>query len=133
MIDDGLQTSTELRALKEFWKIDSEKDPTGRLWDSKMLGLFTTGVSVKVNRYPKDNGREARMVYQAGRHNVDNNKLRFTSVATIVQVGTTALAKSGGKKRASRTVSVGAIWAGFPFCVADVGHRRWLFFLIRPS
>ena len=98
MIDDGLQTSTELRALKEFWKIDSEKDPTGRLWDSKMLGLFTTGVSVKVNRYPKDNGREARMVYQAGRHNVDNNKLRFTSVATIVQVGTAALAKSGGKK-----------------------------------
>ena len=98
MIDDGLQTSTELRALKEFWKIDSEKDPKGRLWDSKMLGLFTTGVSVKVNRYPKDNGREARMVYQAGRHNVDNNKLRFTSVATIVQVGTAALAKSGGKK-----------------------------------
>ena len=98
MIDDGLQTSTELRVLKEFWKIDSEKDPKGRLWDSKMLGLFTTGVSVKVNRYPKDNGREARMVYQAGRHNVDNNKLRFTSVATIVQVGMSALAKCEGKK-----------------------------------
>ena len=38
------------------------------------------------------------MVYQAGRHNLDNNKLRFTPIHTIIVVGVRALRVGGSSK-----------------------------------
>ena len=52
MIDDGLQTSTELRLLRAAWDIDCRLDPTGEAWDAKMVRLFKEVVTVNLDSYP---------------------------------------------------------------------------------
>jgi hypothetical protein len=52
-----------------------------------------------VFEYPFDSSKEARQVYQAGRHNLDNNRIRFTPIATIATVGLYALNKGRNSKK----------------------------------
>ena len=60
----------------------------------------------EVVRYP-DESKSARTVYQAGRHNIDNNKFRFTPIYIIIQVGQFVLDmfKSSGTKKMTQRIT----------------------------
>ena len=56
------------------------------------MKVFDEGIDVTLNQY-KDDSRKAREIYQAGRHALENNNYRFTSLYTILSVGESALRK----------------------------------------
>ena len=96
VIDDGLNTHTALVTLEERYQAGNVDD--GEEWDAKLIDVFRNGYKVKVVKYPIDHSREARKVYQAGKHNIDNNRFKITSVSIIVEIGEYALRLHDKKK-----------------------------------
>ena len=93
IIDDGIITHSALKELYADYLLNAvfEPDDKEAAIDSKLLDIFTNGYKVKVVKYPQDDSRDARVVYQAGKHNVDNNRYKITSVSIIIETGEYAL------------------------------------------
>ena len=101
--DDGLQS---ICALKELYAeyIDGHVEDD---WDDALKDIFDHGVSVSMNNYPKDSSKEARMVYMAGKHHIENNVFAITPLWIILEVAGYAMSMYS-KKRCDR-VPRGAI------------------------
>ena len=93
LIDDGLQISWTVTDLKIAWGTSPDIDPCGSNWDPKLIDLFENGMDVVFVQYV-DDSKDSRQIWQAGRHDETNNKVRYTSLYTFHQIGTKALRPS---------------------------------------
>ena len=85
-----------------LWEMDKTQYQ-GEPWDDRLVDLFNSGVEVSVVEYPIDDSKEAREVYQAGRHAEENNKFRFTAIHVTLNVGKRALEIGGGDMKKAET------------------------------
>ena len=95
--DDGRSSVIALCELFAEWEAAAEDSEE---WDDKLVDLFENGVSGRNMEYPLDDSLAARKVYHAGRHNVDNNKMRFTPVSIICDCGIYAYSQHSNKDKA---------------------------------
>ena len=96
--DDGRSSVRALCELFAEWQAATEDSAE---WDDKLVDMFQNGVSGRCMEYPLDDSLEARKVYHAGRHHVENNKMRFTPIYIIIDCGVYALAQHKTKEKAA--------------------------------
>lgn len=94
IVDDGLQSICALKELHAEYKESSVEDDV----DDALKEIFDHGVSVSINVYPKDSSKEARMVYMAGKHHIDNNVFAITPLWIILEVAGYAMSMFSKKK-----------------------------------
>ena len=98
-VDDGKQTLTVLASLQEKYRagespgslVSSDQGDICE-WDKKLVRIFENGLQCQLVEYT-DDSKDARIVYQAGRHMQENNRVRYTPLYILWDLGKKTLTR----------------------------------------
>ena len=107
IIDDGRHIASTLRDLFVNWQSSKDIDANGNEWDPKLLDIFERGLTVHKVKYEDDTNRDYRQIWQAARHDESNNKVRYTSIFLIHEIGRKATLLHDGNKHRANAYLVG--------------------------
>ena len=100
IVDDGLHCGRALQVLRAEWVADPTKTRLNNPWHAPLVKVFEDGLNAPVMKY-SDDSRDARKLYQAGRHQAETNKFQLTAVHECAACGTLALQATDNKTMAA--------------------------------